>query len=111
MARPKGTPKTGGRVAGRPNKTTQEVREAVALLAQNNVSKLEQWLEDTANGNPDQGVKPAPEKAAMLLLQALEYYIPKLARTELSGPDGGPIEISSKEQRDAAVAAAIRAND
>lgn len=100
----------GGRIAGTPNKTTQEVREAVALLAQNNVSRLEQWLQDTANGNAEQGVKPAPEKAAALLLQALEYYIPKLARTEVSGPDGGPIEISSKEQRDASVAAALRAD-
>lgn len=31
-------------------------------------------------------------------------------KTELSGPNGGPIEIVSKEQRDAAVAAALRAD-
>lgn len=105
----KGT-KTGGRQPGSINKTTKDVREAVALLAQNNVSKLEQWLQDTADGDPENGVKPDPGKAAMLLLQAMEYHIPKLARTEVSGPNGGPIEITSKEQRDAAVQAAQRAD-
>ena len=86
--------KTGGRKPGSVNKATQDVRQAVALLAENNVSKLEQWLEDTANGDPENGVKPDPGKAAMLLLQAMEYHIPKLARTEHTGGDGGPIDHS-----------------
>lgn len=90
----KGT-KTGGRQPGSANKTTKDVRQAVALLAENNVSKLEQWLEDTATGDIANGVKPDPGKAAMLLLQALEYHIPKLARTEVTGKDGGPVVIAA----------------
>lgn len=86
--------KTGGRKPGSVNKATQDVRQAVALLAQNNVSKLEQWLEDTANGDPDNGVKPDPGKAALLLLQAMEYHIPKLSRAEHVGEGGGPIDHS-----------------
>jgi hypothetical protein len=31
-----------------------------------------------------------PGKAADLYLKAIEYHIPKLARSEVSGPDGGP---------------------
>lgn len=40
----------------------------------------------------------------------LKKAIPDLSATQLSGPDGGPIEIVSKEQRAAAVAAALRAD-
>ena len=40
----------------------------------------------------------------------LGKVIPDVKSVELSGPNGGAIEISSKEQRDAAVAAAVRAD-
>jgi hypothetical protein len=33
-----------------------------------------------------------PGKAADLYLKAIEYHIPKLARSEQTGPDGGPQE-------------------
>ncbi len=84
--------KTGGRAPGSVNKTTADVRKAVALLAENNVSKLERWLEETAAGDPGNNVKPDPGKAAALLLQALEYHIPKLARTEHTGDGGGAVK-------------------
>jgi hypothetical protein len=86
--------KTGGRTIGSVNKATADVRMCITLLAERNVSKLEQWLEDTANGDVNAGVKPDPGKAAALLLAALEYHIPKLARTEHTGTDGGPIDHS-----------------
>lgn len=73
-------PKTGGRRAGTPNKSTVDVRASMALLAERNVAKLEEWLTATAETNP--------AKAADLLLRALEYHIPKLARNELTGKDG-----------------------
>lgn len=88
--------KTGGRALGSVNKTTADVRKAVALLAENNVSRLEAWLQATADGDAAQGVKPDPGKAAALLLQALEYHIPKLARTEHTGADGGEIKTVSR---------------
>lgn len=88
--------KTGGRQPGSLNKATKDVRQAVALLAENNVSKLEQWLEETAKGDIANGVKPDPGKAALLLLQAMEYHIPKLARTEHVGEGGGEIKTVSR---------------
>jgi len=63
-----------GRPKGVPNKATTAVREAIALFAEQNVGKLQTWLDATAKRNP--------EKAADLFLRALEYFTPKLARTE-----------------------------
>jgi hypothetical protein len=82
MARPKGIPKTGGRKAGVGNKTTVDVRNAIALIAQDNAGNFAQWLGEVALEDPG--------KAADLYLKAIEYHIPKLARSEVSGPDGGP---------------------
>ena len=41
---------------------------------------------------------------------AAPYMHPRLAAIEHSGPDGGPIQVVSKVQRDAAVSAALRAD-
>ena len=82
MARPKGIPKTGGRKAGVGNKTTVDVRNAIALIAQDNAGNFARWLGEVALEDPG--------KAADLYLKAIEYHIPKLARSEVSGPDGGP---------------------
>lgn len=40
---------------------------------------------------PEQDVKPNPAKAFELFQSVVEYHIPKLARTEVSGKDGGPV--------------------
>ena len=83
MPAPKGTiPPNAckGRPRGSPNKATAAVREAIALFAEQNVGKLQEWLGAIAEKNP--------EKAADLYLRALEYFTPKLARTELSGEVG-----------------------
>jgi len=63
-----------GRPKGMPNRTTVAVRGAIAAFAEANVDKLQIWLDKTAEKNPD--------KAADLFLRALEYFTPKLARTE-----------------------------
>ena len=80
-----------GRPKGSLNKATQSVREMIAQVAEQNAPKFAQWLETVALGDGDK-VKPDPGKAAELYLKAIEYHIPKLARTEVSGTDGGPIE-------------------
>lgn len=80
-----------GRIKGVPNKTTQNVREMIALVAEQNAPKFAEWLQTVALGDGKQ-VKPDPGKAAELYLKAIEYHIPKLARTEVSGTDGGPIQ-------------------
>lgn len=69
--------KTGGRTKGVPNGTTQDVRQAIALFAERNVGQLEAWLKRVA--------KIDPAKAADIFLKAIEYHIPKLNRTEVSG--------------------------
>ena len=46
----------------------------MATIAETNVPKLQTWLDAIA-------VKD-PARAAELLLRALEYHVPKLARTE-----------------------------
>lgn len=83
-------PRIGGRQKGTPNKITNEAREAIALFVDNNAHRLEEWLEQVAEKNP--------EKAFQLFQSVIEYHIPKLARTEqtLTGADGGPIEHSVK---------------
>jgi len=83
-------PRIGGRQKGTPNKITNEAREAIALFVDNNAHRLEGWLEQVAEKNP--------EKAFQLFQSVIEYHIPKLARTEqtLTGADGGPVEHSIK---------------
>ena len=46
MARPKGTPKTGGRAKGTPNKTTKEVKEWLNVLLDGGRGRFEQALLD-----------------------------------------------------------------
>lgn len=81
-------PRIGGRQKGTPNKITNEAREAIALFVDNNAHRLEGWLEQVAEKNP--------EKAFQLFQSVIEYHIPKLARTEqtLTGSDGGPVKHS-----------------
>lgn len=70
-------PKTGGRKKGTPNRATADVRAALAQLAERNIGRLERWIDAVA--------KEDPGRAADLLLRAIEYHIPKLARSEVTG--------------------------
>ncbi|MDE2098913.1 MAG: hypothetical protein KGL39_16790 [Patescibacteria group bacterium] len=83
--KPKGYPKTGGRQPGTPNKATADVRATIAMFADDMAGEFKKWVQQTADGLPEEGVKPDPGKAAALYLTAIEYHIPKLARTEVSG--------------------------
>ena len=81
-----------GRIKGVPNKTTQNVREMIAMVAEQNAPKFAEWLETVAKGD-GKGVKPDPAKAADLYLKAIEYHIPKLARTEVAGDQNQPMQM------------------
>jgi hypothetical protein len=88
--------KVGGRGLGTPNKTTQQAREAIAMFVDGNAHRLAEWLDEVANGIPEADIKPNPAKAFELFQSVVEYHVPKLARTEITGADEGPIEMVVK---------------
>jgi hypothetical protein len=97
--RPKGHPKTGGRAKGVANKATLAAREAIAQFVDGNAHRLQAWLDEIADGKRDDDdkfiVQPDPVKAFELFQSIIEYHVPKLARTELTGEGGGPVIIQS----------------
>lgn len=101
MPRIKGSakPEGSGRKPGVPNKTTADARKAIADFVDGNSHRLTEWLDAVANGDPANEVKPDPAKAFMLFQSVVEYHVPKLARSEVTGKDGGPqkMELSWKE--------------
>lgn len=88
-----------GRKKGVPNKATKTAREAIARIADGHAEDFIGWVKAVADGDDN---RPAnPEGAAKLYLAAIEYHVPKLARTELTGKDGGPVVVtaSAKDER------------
>jgi hypothetical protein len=73
-----------GRPAGVPNKATGEVKAAIAAFTSANVDKLDEWLNSIED----------PAKRLDLYFKALEYTMPKLARSELVGDKEQPISVS-----------------
>jgi len=71
---------------GSPNRSTARTREAIALFAERNAHKLEEWLLQTADGVKDEDdnwlVRPDPKGAASIYKDMIEYHIPKLQRIE-----------------------------
>jgi hypothetical protein len=96
--------KTGGRVAGTPNKASAEARHAISLFVDQNAHRLTGWLDQVAEGVKvevldDEGnqvgheyvVPPNPAKAFDMFQSVVEYHIPKLARQEHVGDDNKPL--------------------
>lgn len=81
-----------GRPAGRPNKATNDARQAIASFVDGNAHRLTEWLDKVAHGDPENDIKPNPAKAFELFQSVVEYHIPKLARTEMTGENGGPMK-------------------
>ena len=48
--------KTGGRQKGTPNKSTARVRDAIAVFAEGNVDRLQEWLDAIATEDPAKAV-------------------------------------------------------
>lgn len=90
--RKKGCQKFGGRVKGTPNHATLEFKTAVTQLLDRNRDNLARWLALVADGD-GADMKPDPAKALDLVSRLAEYAYPKLARSEQTGPDGGPQEL------------------
>ncbi len=78
--------KTGGRRPGSPNKRTAAARE-VAMAFINGITLdevRETWLLAKAE---------SPSRAFGQWLGALEFVMPRLARSEVTGADGGPVKV------------------
>lgn len=104
-------PGSGGRPPGIPNKATRAAREAIATFVDGNAHRLQEWLDKVADGVPMLDAKgkqiyndagepryitpPNPEKAAAMFNNVIEYHVPKLARSEVTGAGGGPIGIAA----------------
>lgn len=77
QGRPKGT--------GRPMTATLNAREAIARFVDQNAERCQEWLDQIAE-------QEGPLKAYQCYADLLEYHIPKLARQEHTGGDGGAIK-------------------
>ena len=71
-----------GRPKGMPNKATAAAREAIAAFVDGNADRLQGWLDEI---HAEKGAQAAFDCFTSLL----EYHVPKLQRTELTGKDGG----------------------
>lgn len=71
-----------GNIAGRPqgsgNKSTAAIRNALAVLVEDNVHNLQLWL--------DQIARDDPKAAFNILTRLLEFHVPKLARSVFIEP-------------------------
>jgi hypothetical protein len=74
-----------GRKPGVPNKSTTELKQAIAAFTQRNSDKIDQWLNEIDD----------PAKRLDLYFKALEYSMPKLARTEHAGDKENPIIVQT----------------
>ena len=75
-----------GRPPGRKAVAIKSGREAVALFVEMNVDRLQSWLDEIA-------IIDGPLVAFRCMTEIIEYHIPKLARTEHTGANEGPVEI------------------
>ncbi len=94
MAQPKGsTGNPNGRPKGSPNKSTAQAREAIAAFVDGNADRLNKWLDqiESEDGSKD---------AFNCFTSLLEYHVPKLTRSELTGANGGAIKTETKLAED-----------
>ena len=78
-----------GRTKGVPNKATRNAREAIARLVDENSERMQEWLDRIAE-------EEGPLRAWQCMTDVIEYHIPKLARTEVTGKDGGEVQHAVK---------------
>lgn len=75
MSRTKGTPKTGGRVKGTPNKVTGTLKEFIGEIIDENRERIKddlEWLE--------------PKDRLLILEKLMQYVLPKQKELDLKEP-------------------------
>lgn len=97
MAAPKGNNYSKGRTKGSTNKVTKEVREAYKDFVEGNLGKLQLWLEECD-----------PKDRLEFMIKFSEYFIPKLARTEMTGKDGKEFSVGFTDEQAAKILEQIR---
>lgn len=72
-----------GRPKGVGNKSTEAIRTAFAMLVENNLSNMQDWLERTAQTNP--------HKALQVMSDLAQYSLPKLKQVDATVDIGDSI--------------------
>jgi len=70
-----------GKPVGALSKAKKNAREAIARLVDDNAERMQGWLDEIAQ---EQGAMAAWK----CMNDVIEYHIPKLSRTEMTGPNG-----------------------
>jgi hypothetical protein len=94
MAFEKGNKLGIGKPKGAQNKTTVQFKEAVTTFIESNHNKFNEWLE----------LIDSPAARFEVICKLAEYAYPKLARQELTGLNGNPIEhieVTPEQRREA----------
>lgn len=90
----KGGRRGAGRPKGVPNKTTTAARAAIASFVDGNAERIQGWLDEIY---AEKGAQAAWD----CFVDLVEYHVPKLARTELTGLNGAPIVVQSMPKDEA----------
>jgi hypothetical protein len=90
----KGFKSGGGSRKGAPNKSTAQAREAIARFVDGNAERLQEWLDQIA-------AQDGPKAAFDCFVDLIEYHVPKLARTEVTGEGGGALVVRLSDSDEA----------
>ena len=83
MAFQKGDPNIDKRGRVSPNKSTKLIKEAFAMLLEDNLEEMSGWLARIGNNDPN--------KAMEIMIKLSERFVPALSRTEVTGAEGEDI--------------------
>lgn len=91
--------KYGGRKKGTPNKEVKDIRETFKVLIENNLDKMDLWINQLAEKNP--------EKAINTILRLSDFILPKLTKTEITQLPKDEYENMTDEELDAEIKKSI----